>query len=182
MPRTTSSAAPRPAEAGFTLAEVMVSVLVLSFGLMAIANLFAMATSSNVAARHLTASATQATEVMEAIKAVRFDGVDPGGVADLLGALDTQAASNHRWAADKPIRPDSDANGEIDAYEADRVVEGVGTIRVRWQIVRIDDQTRMVRVAAASASPLLRARSRIEMVTFRSCTGPRLGCPASPGL
>jgi hypothetical protein len=59
-------------------------------------------------------------------------------------------------------------------------VEGVGTIRVRWQIAQIDQQTVMLHIVAATATPMLRARSRVEFLTYRTCTGPRLGCPETP--
>jgi prepilin-type N-terminal cleavage/methylation domain-containing protein len=163
-------------EAGFTLVETLIAVVVLSVGLMAIANLFAMSTSSNVAARHMTAATTQAVEAMEMIKKIPFAGLALGG----NGNLDVAAAATHRWAADQPIDVDTDDDLVIDAWEADRDVTGVGTIRVRWQIARVDDQTRLVRIVAASTSPVVRARSRVEFVTYRSCTGPDIGCPANP--
>lgn len=177
-----SSAGSHRDQAGFSLLEVLFAVVVLSVGLMAVANLFAMATSTNVTARHLTAATTQATEVMETLKTIRFNGLTPGGVTNLQAALDAPAATTHQWDAEEPIRVDTtaDAGDVVDAYEADRAVDGVGTIRVRWQIVTIDNQTRLLRVMAASASPLLRARSRVEMLTYRSCTGPQVGCPDTP--
>src|SRR5512133_121447 len=131
---TRRSRAARRDEAGFSLVEVLIAVVVLSFGLMAIANLFAMSTSSNVAARHLTAAATQATELMETLKAVPFTGLAEGGQADLLAELDKAAATGQRFAADQPVRASSAAN-VVNAYEADRDVDGVGTIRIRWRIV-----------------------------------------------
>lgn len=161
---------------GFSLVEVLIAVVVLAFGLMAVANLFAMATSSNVAARHMTAAVTQASEATEMLKAVPFSGLRPGGTVN----LDTPAAANHVWQAHQQIDVDTNNDDVVDAYEADRDVDGVGTIRIRWQLQRIDQQTWLVRVMAASASPLLRARSRVEFVTYRTCTGPNLGCPANP--
>lgn len=163
-------------EGGFSLIEVLIAVVVLSIGLAAVANLFAMATTSNVAARHMTAATTQATEAMETLKAVPFAGLVEGGDVE----LDGQAATNHQWDADEPIRVDLDGDDEIDTYEADREVDGVGPIWIRWQIAALDNQTRLIRVVAASRSPLLRARSRVELRTYRTCTGPNLGCPIAP--
>jgi prepilin-type N-terminal cleavage/methylation domain-containing protein len=170
----------RSGQAGFTLVEVLVSVVVLSFGLMAIANLFAMSTSSNVAARHMTAAASQATEVAETLKAVPFSGLTPGGPSNAIAALDTPAAGSHQWTSSQSIRVDVDGDNIVDAYEADRIVDNVGTFRVRWQIAQIDQQTVLIHVVAASASPLLSARSRVELLSYRTCTGPQIGCPETP--
>jgi prepilin-type N-terminal cleavage/methylation domain-containing protein len=176
----------RGGEAGFTLVEVLIAVVVLSFGLMAIANLFAMSTSSNVAARHLTAATTQATEVAEMLKAVPFSGLTPGGPTNIVAELDWP--SSYQYGRDaatgktllEPVKVDLNDDNVVDVYDGDRFVEGVGTIRVRWQIARVDDQTRLIHIVAASATPLLTARSRVEFLTYRSCTGPRIGCPNAP--
>ncbi len=164
---------------GFTLVEVIVAIVVLAFGLIAITNLFVLATSSNVVARQLTASAAQASDAMERLKAISFAGLVSGGASD-NNALNQGAAAAHQWTEDQPIQVDTDGDRTVDNWEADRAVAGVGVIRIRWQIVRIDAQTRLIRVVAASANPALRGRTRAELVAFRSCTAPNLGCPATP--
>jgi prepilin-type N-terminal cleavage/methylation domain-containing protein len=158
------------AERGFTLMEVLIAIIVLVFGLVAITNLFVLATSSNVVARHMTAATTQATEAMEMLKAVPFAGLVPGGSID----VNTESAN----AYDEGVPMRVSAAKVVNTYAVDRLVRGVGRIRVRWQIVAVDNQTRLIRVSAASSSPVLLGRSRVDLMTYRSCTGPKLGCPA----
>ncbi len=169
-------------EDGFTLVEVLIAMLVFVFGIMAIANLFTLATSSNVVARHLTAATAQANEAMEVLKAVPFAGLLPGSatsagdVSSAAFTTGTPPVSNEN----RTLQVDLDGDHVVDSYAADRDVKGVGRILVRWEILRIDNQTRVIRVVAQDSSPVLRGRTRVELVTYRSCTGPRLGCPATP--
>src|ERR671935_1116877 len=62
----------RSGEAGFTLAEALVAILILVVGLMAVTNLMVVSAASNVAANQGTAAATAATEVLERLKALPF--------------------------------------------------------------------------------------------------------------
>jgi hypothetical protein len=132
----------------------------------------------------MTAATAQAAEAMEMLNAVPFGGL-MDAAATSAGAVDAAAFSSsagpsHTFRQDQPMQVDLDANKRVDSYAADRNVDGVGQIQIRWEVLRIDNQTRVVRVVAASSNPLLRARSRVELVTYRSCTGPRLGCPPTP--
>lgn len=70
----------RNGEAGFTLVEVLVAIVVLVFGLIAVTNLLLVAASNNTAANLGTASTAAATERMEQLKAMRFDAL-PSGTA-----------------------------------------------------------------------------------------------------
>jgi len=160
---------------GFTLVEVLVAIVVLIFGIIAITNLFVVAGSSNVVARHMTAAAAEATEVMELIKATPFTGLVPGGAID----LDDDALLTVDETV--PVVIDTGGDGTIDVWGVDRSVDGVGTIRTRWQVISIDNQTRLIKVVAGSTSPLLRRRSRVELTAYRSCTaGANLGCADAP--
>ncbi len=162
---------------GFTLVEVLVAIVVLIFGLMAISNLFALATSSNVVARQMTASAAQAAEVMDRLKSVPFSGLVAGGAADDT-ALASTASGTPTYTEAQPLQVGTGTT--VGVYALDRNIAGLGTVRVRWQIVNIDNQTKLIHVAAASAVDLLRRRSQVDLMTFRSCTGPIVGCPANP--
>ncbi|HVO09609.1 MAG TPA: prepilin-type N-terminal cleavage/methylation domain-containing protein [Vicinamibacteria bacterium] len=164
---------------GFTLVEVLTAMVVLIFGLMAISNLFALATSSNVVARQMTAATAQAADVMDRLKSVPFAGLTPGGAADNT-ALSTAASAAHTWTDSQPIEVSAGTPTAVNTYEADRNITGLGTIRVRWQIQQIDQQTVFIHVVAASAPALLQARSQVDLTTFRSCTSPALSCPATP--
>ncbi len=175
----------RARQEGFTLAEVVIAIVVFVFGIMAIANLFTLATSSNVVARNMTASTAQATEAMEMLKAIPFSGLIPAGQVSLCNSgspdLNTGADTTHTWDQGQPMQVDLNGDKAADTYcAADRDVAGVGRIRIRWQVLAIDNQTRQIRVTAAPASIALRGRSRVDLVTFRTCTGPNVGCPATP--
>jgi hypothetical protein len=148
------------AEAGFTLAEALVAILVLVVGLMGVTNLMVISAASNVAANQGTAAASAASEALEALKSQPF----------------TSAA----------MAPGGDVDADVAPYFAEVDLPGVGRIRTRWQIVAVDAQTRFIRVRAqplgvssdGSATSLIGgARARSEFTTFRSCTATTSGCP-----
>jgi prepilin-type N-terminal cleavage/methylation domain-containing protein len=60
-------------EAGFTLIEVLIAIIVLVFGLIAVTNLLLVAASNNVAANLGTAAAAAAAQQMETVKATPFN-------------------------------------------------------------------------------------------------------------
>ena len=142
------------AEAGFTLVEALVAMVVLSFGIMAVANLLVVATGSNGIANMSTAATTLASQQLEAMKRIPFTTLATGGditsdVADSLG---------------------------VNAYRDD-VVPGVGRIHTRWQVTTIDVRTYFIVVRSEATTRMARSVSRAEFTTFRSCTSAILGCP-----
>src|SRR4026208_1212508 len=72
----------RAGEAGFTLIEALVAILVLVFGLIGIANLMLAAATSNSVAHQATAATAQASRTLEDLKATSFDTLNTQ-----LGAL-----------------------------------------------------------------------------------------------
>jgi Tfp pilus assembly protein PilV len=153
MMKRTQLVEPRPAapasEAGFTLVEALVAVVVLVFGLIAVTNLFLVAGSSNFVASQGTAATTAATETMEALKATPFTALAVGG----------------------------DVNADTGAFFRLDDVRGVGQINTRWQVTQLDGQTYFIRVRSESTAALTGARTRAEFTTFRSCTATSTGCP-----
>jgi len=150
------------AEQGFTLVEALVAMLVLTFGLIAITNLFIVAAGSNTVANHSTAAAAQAAEVMERLKAVDFNTLQANG--DLDNDIGTANCN-----------PDVDANGCMapTQYNMRRSIDGVGYIKVRWKITNPGaggPGTLFIVVRAWSQAPLAGERSRAEFTTFRTCT------------
>jgi len=160
--------AERCRESGFTLVEALVAMLMLTFGLIAITNLFIVAASSNTVANHSTVAAAQAAEVMERLKSVDFNALVVGGDLDAdVGTPDCD--------------PDTDANRCLGAgnYNMRRVIEGVGFVEVRWLIVDTNAAgaaTYFIAVRAWSDAPLAQDRSQAEFTTFRACTMGTL-CP-----
>jgi len=135
----------RSAEAGFTLAEALIAIVILVFGLMAITNLMVVGTTSTTAANHSTAATALASQKLEELKAQSFSVMAIGGDIDA----------------------DSDAN-----FRQDTTVSGVGTFRTTWEIRQIDRQVLYVRVRSESRAPLITRRSRAEFTTFRTCAEP----------
>jgi type II secretory pathway pseudopilin PulG len=137
----------RGAEEGFTLIEALIAILILVFGLMAIANLYAIAGTSNTVANAGTAAAAAASERMEHLKSLPFD--HPQMTAQ--GNLDENSAANY-WEV--------------------QTVPGVGEIRTRWLIedVGTDPSVKFIAVRSEATGAVTGQRSRAEFTTFRSCT------------
>lgn len=142
----------RRREAGFTLVEAMIAIVILVVGLLAIANLNLVAASSNMLANQATAAADRASEQLELLKNLPFDdpGLNPNGGLDV--------------------------NAPVGGYGASTALAGVGQIRVAWQITNVDACTKSIRVRAEGTGVFSRARSRAEFHTLRSCTTPQSGC------
>lgn len=149
-------------EAGFTLVEALCAIVILAFGLIAVANLLLVASTSNTTANLSTAATTLAVQQLEVLKAVPFN--DPGGLLVAGGDLESDQGG---YFTDPPAE-----------------IPGVGQIRVRWSIVDVDPQTKFITVRAESTALLIGARSRAEFTVFRSCTdatpAPGLNCPPVP--
>lgn len=151
---TQSSLTKRAQEAGFTLIETLTAIVILVFGLIAVTNLLIVAGTSNQVGSVATAATAEARRQMEALKSLPFTnaGMNPGGSID------------------------SDVTGFNDTTPT---IPGVGAIHTRWAISTIagDNQIRVIQVRSESTTPLLRARSRADLMTFRACTDTTLGCP-----
>lgn len=135
-------------EAGFTLVEALVAMVILAFGLVAVSNLLIVATGSNGIANNMTASATVATDRMEQLKAAPFLQLAAGG------DLDTDIAN----------------------YNADTTVPGVGVVHTRWKMVAIDLDTFVISVRSEGVTALARSIARSEFTTVRVCANALLGC------
>jgi type II secretory pathway pseudopilin PulG len=141
----------RNSEAGFTLVEALVAIVILVFGLIAVTNLLVVAASSNSVANQATAAATIAAQRLELLKAQPFTSLTTGG----------------------------DLDSDILNFNQNDDVPGVGRIHTRWAVVAIagDAQVYFVAVRSEGTGVLSVRRSRAEFTTFRSCTNVALGCP-----
>lgn len=66
------SAAGRPREEGFSLIEVMIAIMILTVGLLALAQMMVLATNSNALSGRMTSSSAIAKEQLERLKATPF--------------------------------------------------------------------------------------------------------------
>ncbi len=159
-------------EAGFTLVEALVAIVVLIFGLMAVTNLMLVAASSNSVANQGTAAVTSAIRVMDMIKATGFAGV---ALATGGGEFDAADSGGAKLCSDTSLA--------LNEYHCNDEVPGVGSIHTHWQIENVDPvdpRLLYVRVHSEGRGALSGARTRADFTTFRACTNTEGGCPTNP--
>ncbi len=139
-----------PTDAGFTLVEVLVAIVVLVFGLIAVTNLLLVGASNNTAANLGTASTSAAAQQMELLKATSFMDL-----VALTGAPGGQHTGQQQVA-----------------------MPGTGSIQVSWTVERTERQRMFITVQAEGSGPMVAARSRAILTSFRSCTAETAGCPS----
>jgi prepilin-type N-terminal cleavage/methylation domain-containing protein len=166
-------------EAGFTLIEALIAIVILSFGLIAVTNLFIVAASSNQIGSYNTATATEASEVMERLKRVPFNVLAPPAnttAGDLTADL---PAANFPPAL--PAEPDVVVAGvpPVPQFNMYRDVAGIGRIRTRWTVQSFTDvlttPVLLITVRSQVIGPFGGQLSQAQFSTFRTCTG--AGCP-----
>jgi len=169
--------APRTSEGGFTLIEALIAIVVLVVGIVAIVNLFVVASTSNAVGNHSTAATGQATETLERLKSIPFLDLTGGMTGSTDGDLDADAGSITDCVEEPP--PAIPVSCVIPGnYNLARDVPGVGRIKTRWLIVRPGaggPDTLYIVVRSQSTAALASIRSRSEYTTFRTCTV--AGCP-----
>lgn len=125
-----SQSAPKSRD-GFSLVEVMIAIVILTVGLLSLAQMMVVATNANAVAGRMTASAALAKQQLELLKAAPFY-TNPANPS--VGAMNPLLLSGG----------DLDANdaGYFQLYNADGqpVDPGDGSLFVvRWQIDRLVD-------------------------------------------
>ena len=154
----------RGAEAGFTLVEALVAIVVLIFGLMAVTNLMLVAASSNSVANQGTAAVASAIRAMDLIKATTWTQLPTTGWSDFNPADGGKDCSDQTLA--------------VGDWHCTDNVPGVGSIHTHWYVETTDDVRLLhVRVRSEGSGALSAARSRAEFTSFRACTNAEGGCP-----
>jgi type II secretory pathway pseudopilin PulG len=164
-------------ESGFTLIEALIAIVVLIVGIVAIVNLFVVASTSNAVANHSTAASGQGTETLERLKAIPFLTLTGGMGGATEGDLDNDAGSLPNCVEAPPPAPQVSCV-VAGNYNLARDIPGVGRIKTRWMIVRPGaggPDTLFIKVRSQSTATLAGIRSRSEYTTFRTCTVS--GCP-----
>lgn len=138
-------------EAGFTLSEALIAMLILMFGLASIFNLMIMATSSNNVANRASAATMVAAQELEVLRSTPFAQL----VDSPVNTLDVQTVGYFRITE----------------------VAGVGTMESRWLVQTLTDPN--LRFLQVRTVPLgFRGRQAMaDLTTIRSCTfGTAAGC------
>jgi type II secretory pathway pseudopilin PulG len=178
-------------EAGFTLVETLIAIVILVFGIVAVANLFVVAAASNSMGNQLNATTTQAVEIMERLKSVPFTTITGGPVGlseggSLTSDLPSKNTSNSNGVTcpgSATVVCDYEAPCNIFVggnlvYNCYRYVRGVGMVRTRWTIERPGaggTDTYFIEVRSEVLGTLGGSRTRAHFSTFRTCTVD--GCP-----
>jgi Tfp pilus assembly protein PilV len=149
LPSTQSRDRVRPCERGFTLIEALIAVVILIFGLVAVAQLLAVASASNATANRSSAAAAAASQEMERLQTIPFANLTAGGsVANITAAT-----------------------GACGGAFVDRGIAGVGTVRTCRQITAaVGTNVLFIRVASQVLGPFSNL-SRAEFTTFRAVNG-----------
>lgn len=165
-------------EAGFSLIEALIAIVILAVGLMAVTNLFLVGGTSNQTANHMSATTAEAIETLEALKAIPFANLAVGG--DL--ANDLPAVCQPDCLTTPDVCPSQCVVGRpAPNYNFYRAVPGVGVIRTRWFVANPipgagGAPVCYITVRSESTGVLVGGiRSRAEFTTFRTCT--TAGCP-----
>lgn len=177
QPETLSDPQPS-AEAGFTLIEALVAIVILIFGLMAVSNLMIVATSSTSVANQGTAASVTASEQLELMRAQPWPALAalaPGG--DLVNDSGATAICG-------------DPAALLGTFNCDADLPGVGRVHVRWRIDNVAPdatvwtRTIFIQVQAEGTGALSGARSRSLFSMFRTCTDAPVAaggvCPDPP--
>jgi type II secretory pathway pseudopilin PulG len=171
MSDTTLRKRTRDGEAGFTLVEALVAVVVLIFGLMAVTNLMLVAASSNSVANQATGAVTSATRVMDMLKSTSYTDLEAGPGGSTFDVNDGGRDCN-------------DPLLTFGEWHCSDDLPGVGRIHTHWWVTATADPRLLyIRVRSEGTGALSGARSRAEFTTFRSCTNadPTTGgCPEAP--
>jgi type IV pilus assembly protein PilV len=113
----------RKGEGGFTLVEVLVAIVILTVGLLSLAQMMVLATSSNTLSGRMTSSAALAKEQLERLKAAPY-------------YLDPRAQARNPLLADGGGL-DSTEPGYVQYYDPDGIPlpgEAGAMFEVRWEI------------------------------------------------
>ncbi|MBN2371079.1 MAG: prepilin-type N-terminal cleavage/methylation domain-containing protein [Vicinamibacteria bacterium] len=135
-------------EQGFTLVEVLCAIVILAFGLVAVANLLVVAMASNAIAQVSTAATARATEHMERLMSMSIGGTQGGPKLDLVG------------------------NGNETTLMGLGDSEKRATIQTSWIVTLVAADPRSsvyhIQVQSQGVGPLMGSRSRVVLTTFRT--------------
>jgi prepilin-type N-terminal cleavage/methylation domain-containing protein len=140
-------------ESGFSLIEVMIAIVVLVFGIVAVANLMVVAAASNSTANHSTGASAVAAEQMEIQKSTRLD---------LMPISSPAGSVNCNPGAAVNTLPPVTGNGRP-VFTVTTCIAPAGPPGPDGRPV-----SRFIRVSAVASSSMFAPRTRAEFTTFRT--------------
>jgi Tfp pilus assembly protein PilV len=139
-------------EAGFTLIEALIAIVVLIVGLAAVSNLMLVAASSNQTGNNLSMTTAEATARMEALKQIPF------GTAPFVGAA-----------------PQGDLAANTPGFFTQRTFPGGAQVTTRWLVQNPCPGAYHITVQSTTNQILSGGpRSQATLNHLRACTVP--GC------
>ncbi len=173
-------------ESGFTLIEALIAMLILVVGIIAIANLFVVAASSNQIGNYTTVTTATASDVMEKLKAIPFvnlttytgpyDAADPWNRAPCTSPPATTCPDPDDWAETTSnwstlSLTACDVTNLATAQGCTTTIPGVGTVITRWKIIDPGAGGTLTRfiLVRSEVQGLLGRSTRAQFATFRAC-------------
>jgi hypothetical protein len=159
---TTTKEASGNNEAGFSLVEAIIAVLVFIIGIAAVSNLFISSITANSTANVSAATAAVASEVMDRLRALPANtltvGAPAGGVLTPV-AGDTSVCQEP--AASNCVRAGN--------FVMTKIVPGVGVVHAKWSIAQGSAGTGLlfITVRAQTRATIVGERGHAEFTTFR---------------
>jgi prepilin-type N-terminal cleavage/methylation domain-containing protein len=159
----------RDGERGFSLIEVLIAMLILTIGLLALAQMMLIATNANALSGRMTASAALAKEQLELLKAAPFytnpADISSGSVNPMLqpgGDLENNDPNYHQFY-DPDGQPLNDATGAafVVRWQVEQVVQPGGDGTLPLAMFRIT-------VRCAGLAQAYRFQGDATLMTFRT--------------
>ena len=160
-------------ESGFTLIEALIAMLILIVGLVAIANLFVVAASSNQIGNYTTVTTATASDVMEKLKAVPFVNLTTyAGTYTAADPWNVQDWNDDDFATALASAPACGAPAALIGKDTCVTqLAGVGTVVTHWKIIDPAAGGTLTRfiLVRSEVRALLGRSTRAQFATFRSC-------------
>jgi type II secretory pathway pseudopilin PulG len=169
-----ANASPDPdrKEAGFTLVEALVAIIVLVFGLIAVTNLLIVAASSNSVANQSSVATMDASERLDLLRNLPFVTLAAALGGDITDTTMPTTDCVPAAGAAPPMPP---------IWSCFHDLQGVGRVVTRWQVSAVPGTGRLlyIQVRSEGTGALSQVRSRSDFAVVRACTDSSL--PAAAG-
>jgi hypothetical protein len=163
-------------DAGFSLVEAVIAVLVFIIGIAAISNLFLQSITANSTANVSAATAAVASEVMDRLRSMPSNtlaitpGTSPGTPLTNAAREAILAASATDSCSDTgTVDCVSGVGLAAKGFVLVKRVEGVGLVHAKWTVESVGNGTNLffITVRAQTMAPVVGERANAEFTSFR---------------